>query len=175
MTHDPLLAPEQLRDCRIVVADDDPGVIEVMKRLLARAGYRRVWYATRGGEVAPLCAEVDPDLVIVDLRMPDRHGFDVVQDVRALAGGAVPILVVTGEERATVVQQALACGARDFLSKPFEPGEALLRIRNLLEVRTLHTQSLAAAEARYRTLVEDATDAICRTDTRGVVTYANPS
>ena len=173
--HDPLQAPEQLRDCRIVVADDDPGVIKVMKRLLARAGYRRVWYATRGGEVAPLCAEVDPDLVIVDLRMPDRHGFDVVQDVRALAGGAVPILVVTGEDRATVVQQALACGARDFLSKPFEPGEALLRIRNLLEVRTLHTQSLAAAEARYRTLVEDATDAICRTDTRGVVTYANPS
>ena len=169
------LAPEHLRDSRIVVADDDPGVILVMERLLARAGYRRVWTTTRGADVAALCADAEPDLVIVDLRMPDRHGLDVVQDVRTLAGDAVPILVVSGEDRGSVVQQALACGARDFLSKPFEPGEALLRIRNLLEVRALHTRSLAAAEARYRVLVEGATELICQTDAHGTVTYANPS
>jgi PAS domain S-box-containing protein len=172
---DALVAPEQLRDSRIVVADDDPGVILVLERLLARAGYRHVWTTLRGTEVAPLCARVEPDLVILDLRMPDRHGLDVVRDVRTLAGGAVPILVISGEDREIAVQQALAAGARDFLSKPFEPGEALLRIRNLLEVRALHTRSLAAAEARYRTLVEGASELICQTDVHGIVTYANPA
>ena len=172
---DALLAPECLRDARIVVADDDPGAIALMDRLLNKAGYRNVWFAMRGSQVAPLCAEINPDLVIVDLRMPDRHGLDVVQEVRALAGGTLPIMVVSGEDRSAVLHQVLACGARDFLSKPFEAGEALLRIRNLLEVRALHTRSLAAAEERYRTMIEGATDLICQMDTEGVVTYANPS
>ncbi len=172
---DALVAPEHLRDARILVADDDPSVILVLKRLLERAGYHRVSFTSQGSQVKILCVEIDPDLVIVDLRMPDHDGFAVVEEVRELTGGAVPILVVSGEDRSSVMHQALACGARDFLSKPFEAAEVLLRIRNLLELRALHVSSLAAAEARYRNLVEGATDLICQTDLWGTVTYANPA
>jgi PAS domain-containing protein len=97
----------------------------------------------------------------------------VVEDVRRLSGGAVPVLVVSGEERSVVMKKALACGARDFLSKPFEPAEALLRIRNLLDVRMLHKASLADAETRYRAMVEGASDLICQIDPAGQITYAN--
>ncbi|HEX8361729.1 MAG TPA: ATP-binding protein [Longimicrobium sp.] len=175
MPADALIAPQHLRDSKILVADDDPSVILVLRRLLERAGYHRVTFTSQGSQVGILCVEIDPDLVIVDLRMPDRDGFEVVQEVRELTGGSVPILVVSGEDRSSVMHQALACGARDFLSKPFEPAEALLRIRNLLELRALHTSSLADAEARYRNLVEGATDLICQTDLWGRVSYANPA
>lgn len=175
MPADALIAPQHLRDAKILVADDDPSVILVLQRLLARAGYTRVSFTSQGSQVGILCVEIDPDLVIVDLRMPDRHGFEVVEEVRELTGGTVPILVVSGEDRSSVMHQALACGARDFLSKPFEPAEALLRIRNLLDLRSLHTTSLADAEARYRDLVEGASDLICQTDVWGTVSYANPA
>jgi PAS domain S-box-containing protein len=170
---DVLRAPEHLRSARIIVADDDPGIVMVMRRLLDRAGYDSVIYTDRGAEVGMLCIEHDPDLVITDLRMPDRHGYEVVEDVRRLSGGAVPVLVVSGEERSVVMKKALACGARDFLSKPFEPAEALLRIRNLLDVRMLHKASLADAETRYRAMVEGASDLICQIDPAGQITYAN--
>jgi PAS domain S-box-containing protein len=171
----PTLAPEHLRAARIVVADDDPAVLLLLKRLLARAGYTHVYCTQQGAQVAMLCVETDADLVIVDLRMPDRHGLEVVEEVRALSAGAVPVLVLTGEGSARMMHQALATGARDFLAKPFEPVEALLRIRNLLEVRVLHKASVAAAETRYRDLVEGSTDLICRADVAGTVTYANPA
>ena len=170
---DVLRAPAHLRSARIIIADDDPGIVMVMKRLLQRAAYDNVIYTDKGAQVGMLCIEHDPDLVITDLRMPDRHGYEVVEDVRTLSGGAVPVLVVSGEERAVVMQKALACGARDFLSKPFEPGEALLRIRNLLDVRMLHKASLADAETRFRAMVESASDVICQIDLAGQITYAN--
>ena len=170
---DVLRAPAHLRSARIIVADDDPGIVLVMKRLLHRAGYDGVIYTDRGAEVGMLCIEHDPDLVITDLRMPDRHGYEVVEDVRRLSGGAVPVLVVSGEERSVMMKKALACGARDFLSKPFEPAEALLRIRNLLDVRMLHKASLADAETRCRAMVEGASDLICQIDPAGQITYAN--
>jgi PleD family two-component response regulator len=69
---DVLRAPEHLRSARIIVADDDPGIVMVMRRLLHRAGYDNVIYTDRGAEVGMLCIEHDPDLVITDLRMPDR-------------------------------------------------------------------------------------------------------
>ncbi|HET6762805.1 MAG TPA: response regulator, partial [Longimicrobiaceae bacterium] len=166
-------APEHLREARIVVADDDPGILALIKRLLTMSGYTNVFCTQQGAQVAMLCLETDADLVIADLRMPDRHGLEVIEDVRQLSSGTIPVLVLTGQDRTEAMHQALASGARDFLTKPFENAEALLRIRNLLEVRLLHRASVAAAEARYRDLVEGSTDLICRADPSGRITYAN--
>src|SRR5205823_3480472 len=91
-------------------------------------------------EVVGLYEELDPDLILLDLLMPHMDGFEVMAELgrRVPDGSYVPILVLTADATPQARQRALSMGARDFLAKPFDHDEALLRIRNLLETRSLH-------------------------------------
>jgi putative two-component system response regulator len=84
--------------------------------------------------------EVQPDLVVLDLHMPEMDGFAVLEELRPhiLGGSYLPILVVTGDGSIASRRRALSAGAKDFLAKPFDTTEVLLRIRNLLEARFLY-------------------------------------
>jgi signal transduction histidine kinase len=101
-----------------------------------------------------------PDLVLLDLHMPHRHGLDVLEELRAHtpAGEYRPVLVLTADVTWEAKERALARGARDFLTKPFDATEVLLRVENLLETRVLHAEQRAAreraeaAEARWALL-----------------------
>lgn len=133
---------EQLAEARILIIDDQEPNLRVLDRLLRRAGYGCLRATTDPREGVASAAAFRPDLVLLDLHMPELDGFGVLDALRAShpADEYLPVLILTGDETREVKQRALAAGAKDFLTKPFQPTETLLRIRNLLETRLLHME-----------------------------------
>jgi putative two-component system response regulator len=127
-------------DASILVVDDDADVMRTLGRILQRAGYRRVTVSGDAAEVAALAAQVEPDLLLLDYHLPGRTGATLMEELRAAAGpqSYLPVLIISGDATTSVRQGALAAGATDFVNKPFEITEVLLRIQNLLEARYLH-------------------------------------
>lgn len=131
---DRLLAP--VADSRVMVVDDNPANTTLVRRLLQRSGLDDVTEVTDSRTVAAMLPEVEPDLVVLDLRMPGVDGFEVLQEVQRYAAGTfLPVIVVTADDSRTAVQRALAMGAQDYLRKPFDAVELALRVRNLLLTR----------------------------------------
>ena len=124
----------------ILIVDDEPANVRLLERLLQQAGYGRLESTTESRRAADLAAAVGPDLVLLDLLMPDVDGYAVLAQLRARQppGTYLPIVVLTADVTAAAKQRALAAGATDFLTKPFDATEVLLRIKNLLETRALH-------------------------------------
>jgi putative two-component system response regulator len=129
-------------DACILIVDDEPRNVRVLKRVLAAAGYRRVTAITAPRDAIARFAEIEPDLLLLDLHMPEIDGMAVMERLRAEmpASEYFPILMLSGDDSPQACQQALAMGASDFVAKPFDMPEVLLRIRNLLETRSLHRQ-----------------------------------
>jgi putative two-component system response regulator len=125
---------------RILIIDDQAENVTLLRRVLLRAGYRDVQSTTEPSQAEMLYEAYGPDLVLLDLHMPEMDGFAVLERLRALTtrGTYLPILVLTGDHDQGKRRQALAAGATDFLAKPFDLVEVMLRIRNLLETRHLH-------------------------------------
>jgi putative two-component system response regulator len=131
-------------DARLVVVDDHGPNVLALEALLAQWGVQHVFSTTQSAEAFGLCAHHEPDLVLLDLHMPEPDGFEVMRRLRALAapGLPLPVLVLTADITSEARRRALSLGARDFLTKPFDPIEAELRVRNLLAARR-HEQALA--------------------------------
>lgn len=129
----------QFADARILAIDDTPANLSLIEGLLRRAGLHNVHTLGDSRAALDVLAEVDPDLVLLDLHMPHVDGYAVLEEiVRRSAGGYLPVLVLTADTTARAAHRALAAGARDFLTKPFDAHEVLLRVGNLLETRDLH-------------------------------------
>jgi signal transduction histidine kinase len=126
----------------ILVVDDEEANVDLLQQMLARAGYTHVIGTTDARQALPLVLSHDPDLILLDLLMPHLDGFAVLEQLRAHlpAGEYRPVLVLTADITREAKQRALAGGASDFLTKPFDQIELLLRIANLLETRRLHQQ-----------------------------------
>ena len=124
----------------VVIVDDKPANVALLERLLAAAGVGRAHGFTNPRHALAHCASSLPDLVLLDLHMPDLDGFGVMKALQRLVpdGGYLPILVLTADVATEVKERALAAGAKDFLTKPFDRTEVLLRVANLLETRSLH-------------------------------------
>lgn len=131
-----------LAAARILVVDDQPQNLALLTRLLNGSGYSYVETTVDPFEAVSLVREHRPDLMVLDLHMPDFDGFQVLDKLRDVLPprGSLPVLVVTGDRDPTMKQRALKMGARDFVAKPFNPIEVVLRIDNLLETRMLHLQ-----------------------------------
>ena len=129
-------------DACILIVDDEPPNVRVLKRVLAAAGYRRVTAITTPRDAIAQFAVINPDLLLLDLHMPEIDGMAVMERLRAQMPTSeyFPILMLTGDASPQACQRALAMGASDFVAKPFDMHEVLLRIRNLLETRSLHRQ-----------------------------------
>jgi len=127
---------------RILIIDDHVPNIELIEFILSSGGYTSLRSTSDAREAAPLFVEFEPDLAIVDLRMPDIDGFALIAQFRSLtpAGSYLPILVLTGDISREAKQKALSLGANDFVIKPFDPSEVLLRVQNLLHTRSLYRQ-----------------------------------
>jgi len=130
------------RSARLLVVDDEQANIEVLERILTRAGFTAIRSTTDPRDVPRLCAERRPDLVLLDLHMPHAGGLEVMAQINAIAADAsyLPILVLSGDLTPEARREALSRGAKDFVAKPFVPDELLLRIRTLLETRLLYVQ-----------------------------------
>jgi putative two-component system response regulator len=147
-------APE-FAGARILVVDDEAANVRVLSRILRSAGYTNIESTTDPTRVLALYAEQEPDLILLDLRMPALDGVAVLERLAevAPAHSYVPVLVLTGDSSQQARRRALSRGAKDFVTKPFEVDEVLLRIRNLLETRFLHREIAsenAALEQRVR-------------------------
>ncbi len=134
------ISREQIQSSRILIVDDEPHNVILLQRILGRAGYTHVEGITDPLTFEATFGAFEPDLVLLDLNMPRRDGYAVLE----LLGGLVPpdtylpILILTGDDSPEKRQRALRLGARDFVGKPFDAGEVLLRIENLIETRLLH-------------------------------------
>jgi PAS domain S-box-containing protein len=174
---------------RLLVVDDHEENVLLLQAILTQSGYTQVQATTDPRRVAPLHDEFRFDLILLDLQMPGMDGFDVMEALRELEPeGYLPVLVITGHPALKL--RAIEAGARDFVSKPFDMVELQARIRNLLLVRLLYrrlsgynrelelavaerTGALRASEARFRGLVELATDFYWETDAAGAFTHVS--
>jgi len=111
---------------RVLVVDDEPAIRRAVGTNLSRHGYR-VEQAETGAEALDLYASFRPDVVVLDLSLPDTDGLDIVKRIRERAATPIIILSVRGGERDKVL--ALDLGADDYLTKPFSVNELLARIR----------------------------------------------
>jgi putative two-component system response regulator len=129
---------------RILIVDDQSPNVILLERMLEQWGYRHVTGTTESHEVPNLCAELNPDLVLLDLQMPKPDGFELMNILapRIETAPRMPVLVLTADVTTSTRQRALSAGASDFLSKPVEPIEVRLRIANLLETRRLELEML---------------------------------
>src|SRR5919108_2555551 len=125
---------------RILIVDDEAANVLLLQRLLEAEGYRAITTTTDPRRVLDLYRSAQPDLILLDLMMPHMDGVAVLQQLHGEipAGAYVPVLVLTADATLEARRRALAAGAHDFLTKPFEQFEALLRIRNLLDTRRLY-------------------------------------
>jgi two-component system sensor histidine kinase/response regulator len=129
------------KDARILIVDDQESNIRLLKALLEGTGYTCFKSVTNPHHVLTAYREFEPDLILLDLRMPDLDGFAIMEALKPLIpeGAFLPILVLTADITPEAKQRALSGGAKDFLTKPLDTIEVVLRIRNLLETRFLHT------------------------------------
>jgi cyclic di-GMP phosphodiesterase len=132
---------EAFQHARILIVDDRPENVVLLRRVLSKAGYTDVQSTSEPSQAEKLFQAYRPDLVLLDLHMPEMDGFAVLERLRSLTARStyLPILVLTGDHDPLKRRQALAAGATDFLAKPFDIVEVVLRIRNLLETRHLHS------------------------------------
>ena len=116
----------------VLIVDDEPAIRRLLRTNLGAQGYRTLEAATAVQALARIAAD-RPDVVILDLGLPDRDGLDVIRAVRA--GSAVPIVVLTSREAERAKVEALDLGADDYVTKPFGMEELMARLRAALRHR----------------------------------------
>jgi putative two-component system response regulator len=172
------------RKPRLLIVDDEQANIDVLRRVLSGAGLGHISSTNDPTKAVDLFLAVNPDLVIIDLHMPVMDGFDVLTALRGpLPPDSFPsVLMITGDNSAATRQRALAGGAKDFITKPFDLDDVRLRIGNLLETSeheramreqnvllasTLRDQTLELEEARIESVERLALMAELRDDVTG--------
>ncbi len=123
----------------IMIVDDDPIILEGVKVFLEDAGYRKLILVEKSSEAMKRLEETEPDLLLLDLVMPDVSGFDILQSVRAHPQFEhLPVIILTSASDEESKLQSLEFGATDFLHKPLNVSEFCLRVRNTLTVKACH-------------------------------------
>lgn len=163
-----------IHKARILIVDDQQANVQLLEQLLADAGYTQVSATMNPTEVCALHRKNAFDVILLDLQMPVMDGFQVMEGLKTnIADDYLPVIVLTAQPGHKL--RALAAGAKDFISKPFDLVEVKTRIHNMLEVRLLYkkladynkileaevaerTAELRESEARYRSLTELASD-----------------
>ena len=133
----------------ILVVDDEPHIREIVGSYLAREGHE-VRYAADGNEALASALEAEPDLIVLDLMLPGRSGFDVLRELRA-AGRRPALIMLTARDEVIDRVAGLEIGADDYVTKPFEPRELVARVGAVLRRVTASGSAgpaLAAAPTR---------------------------
>ncbi len=146
---------------RVLIVDDQEFNIRLLERVLKQGGYANFRSVTDPRTVAVQFRDFQPDLILLDLMMPYLDGIEVMEQLQPLLapGTYLPIVILTADINPESKRRALAAGACDFLSKPLDNLEVLLRIHNLLETRFLYLQLQAQNQALERIVRERTRDA----------------
>lgn len=146
------------RDARILVIDDEPANLALVAAVLAREGYANIETLPDARLATERYLAFLPDLVLLDLMMPGIDGYALLDRLGrlAMANDPVPIMVLTADTSIEARRRALALGARDIVTKPFDVFEFGLRVANLVELRLLleRLNSIWKAEQTPKTAPE---------------------
>ena len=115
----------------ILIVDDQPCNVRLLEYALRRAGYLAVASATDPREACALHRRNGYDLVLLDVQMPQRNGFEVMEELHGVEGERVAVLMISADPSQRL--RALEAGAADFLSKPFVLTEVVARVQRMLE------------------------------------------
>lgn len=147
----------QFARMKLLIIDDEPENVSILHDLLVDRGYTRVKTLTDSSLALETCRTFEPDLILLDLFMPQPDGLAVLTALRAERNDVfLPVVVLTGDTSEEMKRRALGAGATDFLVKPFDFFEVLLRIANQLQTRELHMK-LEMQRAAFEEAVRDRT------------------
>ena len=129
-------------NARLLLVDDCVANISLLENILNRFGFTQIETVTDSRETFARIEQYKPDLIILDLNMPHLDGFAVMQHLSKTVphDTFLPVLVLTADTTGETKRKALSSGATDLVTKPFNPSEVFMRIRNLLEIRFLHLE-----------------------------------
>lgn len=160
------MPPDTLNNERILIVDDEPANLKLLDRMLGQQGYRNRILINDPRQVVDRFREARTDLILLDINMPHLDGFQVMEQLMALNDPLLPpIVILTAQHGKDFLLRALTAGARDFITKPFDRNELLMRVHNLLQAqlahRLLHDQKTvlenmvrARTEELYRTRLQ---------------------
>ncbi len=135
-----MITPNDILHGKILIVDDLEANILLLDQMLRGAGYDAITSTMDPEKVCELHLLNRYDLILLDLQMPGMDGFQVMENLKEIeAGGYLPVLVITAQPEHKL--RALNAGAKDFVSKPFDLAEVLIRVHNMLEVRLLHLET----------------------------------
>lgn len=117
-------------EARLLVVEDDPNILELLSASLRFAGFE-ITTATTGSEAVTQASRVRPDLVVLDVMLPDLDGFEVVRRLR-LEGSKVPVLFLTARDATEDKVRGLTLGGDDYVTKPFSVEEVVARVHAIL-------------------------------------------
>ena len=130
---------ELLGQACIFVVDDEPVNLKLLDKMLTSQGYPAPVLIQDPREVLPRYREMQPDLILLDINMPHLDGYQVMEQLADLNDPLLPpIVILTAQHSRDYLLKALAAGARDFVSKPFDRAELLMRVGNLLNAQLTH-------------------------------------
>lgn len=125
---------------KILIVDDQEANVALLEQMLIGAGYTHITTTLNSSQVCELHLLHHFDLILLDLQMPGMDGFQVMENLKQIeTEGYLPVLVITAQPDHKL--RALKAGAKDFISKPLDLAEVLLRVHNMLEVRLLHMET----------------------------------
>ena len=143
-----------LERMKILIVDGEPANVALLQEILLENGYARLESVGNSKNVLETYTKFQPDLVLLDLMMPPPDGFAILESLRSEnAESFLPVVVLTADTSEETKRRALEAGANDFLCKPLDHVEVVLRIRNLLETRRVHLlldNQRAALEEAFR-------------------------
>ncbi|HXE95583.1 MAG TPA: diguanylate cyclase [Dongiaceae bacterium] len=132
-----MVSTAEILNAGILIVDDQEANVQLLEQMLKGAGYTRISSTMDPHAVCDLHRANHYDLILLDLRMPGMDGFQVMDGLKEIeTDGYLSVLAVTAQPAHKL--RALQSGAKDFVSKPFDLAEVLLRVHNMLEVRLLH-------------------------------------
>ena len=150
-----MISAADILDASILIVDDRESNVQLLEQMLRETGYRRIASTTDSSTVCTLHRDHHYDLILLDLQMPGMDGFHVMEGLKEVeTDGYVPIIVITAQPGHKL--RALACGAKDFVAKPFDLVEVKTRIHNMLEVRLLYKQLESHSRALEALALHDA-------------------
>jgi adenylate cyclase len=135
-----MISSSDILNASLLVVDDQEANVRLLERMLRGAGYTSVASTMAPNEVCELHRRNRYSLILLDLQMPGLDGFQVMEGLKEIeTDGYLPVLVITAQPDHKL--RALQAGAKDFVSKPFDLAEVLMRVHNMLEVRLLHLET----------------------------------
>ncbi len=187
-----MVAASEILNARILIVDDQPGNIKLLKVILDSGGYTSVASTTDPREVCGLHREKRFDLILLDLLMPEMYGFQVIEGLKEIEGeGDLPVLVISAQPDYKL--RAKQAGAREFISKPMNSKEVLAQVHELLQARLANAQAVSSgdgpeqdfqertanlrhSEALFRQVATSFPDALwIREVTGDLIRYINPA